>query len=73
MKQISALERYRRQRELTQSELAAECEITQGMVSEYEKGMKIPGLKIALRISKVLGVSIEAIWPEDELKTNTAA
>jgi transcriptional regulator with XRE-family HTH domain len=73
MKKISALERYRRERGMTQIELAAVCEITQGMVSEYEKGTKLPGVKIAYRISKALGVSIETLWPENEMQTDSAA
>ncbi len=73
MKKISVLERYRRQKGLTQTELAIECGVTQGMISEYENGTKTPGLKIALRIAKTLGVGIEILWPEGEIKTDSAA
>ncbi len=73
MKQMSILERIRREKGFTQTELAAQCGITQGMISEYEKAKTIPELRTARRIAKTLGVSIETLWPEDELKSDSAA
>lgn len=69
---MNNIERIRREQGFNQTELAKRCEVTQGMISDYENGT-IPTLKVAVRIAKVLGVTIEELFPENELTKDSAA
>lgn len=53
--------RFARMREssgLTQSDLAAIVGTSQGRISEYERGLMIPGLDVAAIIAAALGESL---------------
>lgn len=49
----------RKQRGVTQPELANRVFITQGSVSAFEANAKLPGLETAYRIANVLGCKID--------------
>lgn len=69
---MNNLERTRREKDLTQVQLAAAAQVGQGMISAYERGT-VPSLPVAMRLAKALGVSIETLWPETELQKDSAA
>lgn len=53
----------RKRREMTQSAVACEAGISQEYVSQLERGEKIPSLKTAQRIARVLNVTTDQLWP----------
>ena len=63
---MTILERIRRDKNLTQVELAHKCGITQGMISSYESEdpakRRTPELRIALKIAAALNTNVESIW-----------
>ncbi len=62
---LSWLRIAREWRGMTQRQLAAEAEITQGMLSRFENGRRQPRLALAVRLAKCLDVEVEALFPED--------
>lgn len=52
----------RRERRLTQSELAERTGVRRETIARLERGQYNPSLKLAYDISKVLGASIEEIF-----------
>ncbi len=44
---------------LTQEQLAKRIGVTKGMVSAYETASKAPSLDVLVRLSRVLGVSVD--------------
>lgn len=50
---------------MTQEELAVETGLTQGYISQIERGKRIPSLKTLLKISAVLGVNPASLLPEE--------
>ena len=61
---ISKLAEYRKRKKLTQAQLAQLAGVTQSAISMFETGYKTPSLRVALRLSKVLDVSIEDLFGE---------
>ena len=62
------LREIRKEKGLTQAELAQQSGLTQAAVSALEKGKIDPTLKTALTIAGVLGVALAAIWVFSESK-----
>lgn len=56
-----SVERLRKEKGLTQVELAAKLGVSQGAVSMIERGDRMPSMKMLLKLSEVLGVSIEEL------------
>lgn len=56
-----SVERLRKEKGLTQCELAAQLGVTQGAISMIERGDRMPSMKVLLKLSKVLEVSIEEL------------
>lgn len=50
---------------LTQEELAKETELTQGYISQIERGERIPSIKTLRKISAVLGVHPASLLSEE--------
>ena len=61
MKKILAqrLKQCRKEKELTQQEVAIYCDITEKAYQNYELMMRIPQLEILLRIANLYGVSLD--------------
>ena len=57
-----ALRRRRRERGLTQSELAARAGVSRQLVAAVESGRNVPAVDAALRIAQALGTSVEAVF-----------
>lgn len=56
------LAKVRREKELSQEQLAAKANISQSSVASYENGTRKPSPATARRISAVLGLTIEEMW-----------
>lgn len=54
------IRKARRERDMTQADLAEACDCTPGAISRYESGERVPSLPVALCIAKRLGINLEA-------------
>ena len=59
---MNKLKAFRKERKLTQTELAARSGISQRYIAFIESGDRTPSLNSALRIADVLGRSVEEIF-----------
>lgn len=66
MIEINAIKRYRVLSEMSQIELARRLGVTQGAVSQWEKGMAFPRGKTLLRLAAILGVPAERLMSYDQ-------
>ena len=64
------LELLRKQKGLTQEELAKEVGISQRMISHYENKVKSPPLKIIILIAKALNVSLDILLSNEKISRN---
>ena len=53
---------YRCEMELSQTELAIKCGLTQNTISSLETGVYLPNLITAIKISRVLNKPVDLIW-----------
>lgn len=60
------LEELRKQRGITQEELAALLEVSRQTISSLEKGRYNPSILLAFKISRYFGQSIEEIFIYEE-------
>lgn len=56
---------YREYHGLSQRQLAARVGVMNTAISAIERGAHIPSVLLALRIARVLGVSVEILWGDD--------
>ena len=61
----SNLKIYRKDKNLTQSELAEQVGVTKDYISMIERGKKNPGIFLAKRIALVLNSTIDEIFFEN--------
>lgn len=61
MKRYTSLAAYLKATGRTQEQLAAEIGVRQGLISKYVRGAQTPRLAIAIKLSKVTGVPLEAL------------
>lgn len=59
------LRKLRREREITQQELADKIQVSQNTISGWETSQKMPPVDKCLQIAHVLGVSIFELIEED--------
>ena len=59
-----------KKRGLTQKEFARQCGLTEGQLSHYLSGYRMPRSDILERIAKTLDVSIEILLPTSSGKTS---
>lgn len=55
------VKRLREQKGISQAELAAMVDVTQPMIAQYEKGLKIPSIITGAELAKVLGTTCEEL------------
>ena len=55
------LKRIRRERGLSQDELAEKIGTSKQVISRYESGQRIPKISVAVQIAKALGVTLEEL------------
>ena len=48
---------------LTQEELAIKVGVTKNAISNYEKGIRVPKWCIAIKLSEVLKIPLEQVYP----------
>ena len=63
----SRLQELRAQRSLTQAQLAAEVGVSRQTINSIETGRFEPSLTLALKLAKLFGTTVDAIFtlPED--------
>ena len=65
------LDEFRKQRDITQEELAEVLEVSRQTISSLEKGKYNPSIILAFKIARYFGVSIEDIFIyEEELRND---
>lgn len=62
------LEEIRKQREITQEELAAALEVSRQTISSLEKGRYNPSIILAFKIARYFNMQIEEIFIYEEEK-----
>jgi transcriptional regulator with XRE-family HTH domain len=62
------LRRLRGEAGLTQEQLAEQSKVPIHSIRSLEQGQRIPGLVVAARLAKGLGVSLDALADCDEVK-----
>lgn len=53
------VKKLREQKGLSQAELAEQVEVTQPMIAQYEKGLKIPTIITGVQLAKCLDTTCE--------------
>lgn len=61
VKRYTSLRAYLQATGTTQEQLAAMVGVRQGLISKYVRGEQTPRLPMALRLSKLTGVPLEAL------------
>jgi len=64
------LEEIRKQRGMTQEELAAALEVSRQTIGSLENGRYNPSIVLAFKIARFFGMSIEDIFIYDEEEAN---
>lgn len=59
------VKRLRKEKGLTQVELAAKVGVAQPMIAQYEKGLKIPKINTAVALAKALGTTCEELLTKE--------
>lgn len=60
------VKKLREKKGLTQAELAEQIGISQVMITQYERGLKVPTIIIGDLLAKSLGVSVEELLNGNE-------
>ncbi|NII12099.1 helix-turn-helix transcriptional regulator [Oleiagrimonas sp. C23AA] len=60
----------RAERNWTQAELAERASVTRKTINTIERGVFVPSTVLALRLARVFGVPVEAIFHLDESATD---
>lgn len=63
---MNRLKEIRLAQNMAQNVLAEQVGITRMTLSRYEKSEFLPSVDIALRLARILGVTVQDIWIEDE-------
>ena len=63
---MNRLKEIRLARNVSQNALAEEVGITRRTLNRYEKSEFWPSVDIALRLARILGVTVQDIWSEEE-------
>ena len=68
------LKEKRREKGLTQLDVAREIGVTQSVIAQYELGIKVPTISIAAKLSTILEISLDELVKGSEYnddRTNT--
>lgn len=66
------LQRLRKQRNLSQGDLAAELGIHQTTVSGIERNERLPSLELALTIARFFGIDADELLDKEAINTSRA-
>lgn len=64
------LKRLREKTGMTQNDLAVDVGVSQTMIAQYERGLKLPTVVIGVDIAKILGTTVEMLVGEQEQEGN---
>ena len=67
------IQKYRKARGLTQEQLSAQIPVVRQTLSKWEKNLSVPDAQAVLRLSQVLGVSVEVLLDTPRQGENLAA
>ncbi len=67
------IQKYRKARGLTQEQLSARIPVVRQTLSKWEKNLSVPDAQALLRLSQVLGVSVEVLLDTPQQGENLAA
>ena len=56
---MTAIQKYRKQKHMTQQQLADAVGVTQGAVNQWEKGVTKPKIETLVAMSKLFGCTLE--------------
>lgn len=56
-----SVKKLREQKGLSQAELAEQVDVTQPMIAQYEKGLKIPTIITGVQLARALGTTCEEL------------
>lgn len=62
------LKRLREKTGMTQNELAVDVGVSQTMIAQYERGMKLPNIITSVQFAKILGTTVEKLVEQEEQK-----
>jgi len=63
---MNRLAKYRKQKGLSQTQLAKLIGVAQSTIAMIETGKIMPSLRTALRLSRILGVPVEELFPVED-------
>ena len=63
---VSRIQELRKERRMTQEELATLCKVTRQTIISLENGRYSPSIFLAHKIAKVFGLSIEQVFIFEE-------
>lgn len=66
----NCLRLYRKEKHLTQEEIAKKANCRRLVISRIEQGKSIPSLKVALRLSEILGMTVNDLFFFDQFPTS---
>lgn len=62
------LKRLREKTGMTQNDLAVDVGVSQTMIAQYERGLKLPTVVVGVDIAKILGTTVEKLVEQEEQK-----
>ena len=64
------LKRLREKTGMTQNDLAVDVGVSQTMIAQYERGLKLPTVVVGVDIAKILGTTVEMLVGEQKQEGN---
>ena len=60
----NTIKKYREERDLTQTELAKQLGVSQGLIAQFERGSKIPSMILGKELAAVLSCTVDDLYGE---------
>lgn len=60
------LKRLREKTGMTQNDLAVDVGVSQTMIAQYERGMKLPNIITGVQLAKILGTTVEKLVEQEK-------
>lgn len=59
---MNNIRNYRKKKKLSQNELANNINVKQNTISQWEKDIRIPNVRQAIRLAKILETTVENLY-----------
>lgn len=59
---VNKIKEFRKNKKISQSDIAKIMEVKQNTVSQWETGERMPGVIQALRLADILGTTVESLY-----------